>query len=252
MLTPPAAISSMNCTCDEVRGYINSSAHQGKESNALCVRRTQFVSVKDAEAVSVTISSIVVSAVVANVAVAVATSVASAMGGGIGAGMLGAEAGVIEGAAAGSSTVQMSTSGTMNLVTQVQFLHILGRLPNTSESLQAFSEGFGWANLDLPPGAARAVFPWRNETRGRRAQKKSKQSDGAQGAAVNASIAGPEEEAVCSLTWLMLPAEKLFACASLMICVFLLRNLAFLCIKYGFKATPSATFWFPGCRLLCL
>lgn len=206
---------------------------------------------------SVTISSIVASAVAANVAVAVATSVATAVGSVIGGGMVGVEAGVLGaeagaagGAAADSSTLQVSTSGTMNLITQVQYLNVIGRLPNTSESLQVFSEGFGWANLDLPDAAA-AGFPWRNETRERRAQKKSKKSDGAEGGAANASLAGPAEDVLCSFTWLMPPAEKLLVCASLMASVFLLRNLAFLCIKYGFKATPSAVFWFPG-RLLSL
>lgn len=69
--------------------------------------------------------------------------------GGAGAGLATAEAGAAGGAAAeSSSTVQVSTSGTMNLISQVQYLNVLGRVggpgANTSESLQAFADGFGW------------------------------------------------------------------------------------------------------------
>lgn len=149
MVTPPAAASSENCTCDEARGYERGNA-------SACVRKAQFVSTQEAQAAAVTVSNLVVSVTVANVAVAVATSVAGAVGGvvgggmgGAGAGLATAEAGAAGGAAAeSSSTVQVSTSGTMNLISQVQYLNVLGRVggpgANTSESLQAFADGFGW------------------------------------------------------------------------------------------------------------
>jgi len=141
----------------------------------------------------------------------------------------------------------------MNLINQVQFLNVLGRVggSNTSTSLQVFTEGMGWANLELPPDAAASVFPWRysnafsTQPSARRTPKKAKSSND-EGGAVNSSLTSSEEEPACSFTRLVPSVEKLLSCGYLMASVCLLRNLAYYCIKYGFKATPSATFWFPG------
>ena len=49
----------------------------------------------------------------------------------------------------------------MLLISHVQFLNVVGQVggSNGSKPLAAFSEGFGWANMDFP-----AVFPWRSSS----------------------------------------------------------------------------------------
>ena len=110
------------CACN--MGYRSTNA-----SELACVSR-QYVSVKEAEDAARTVSTAVGTVVATNVALAVATAVASsvstavaassggAVGGAVGAGMSGGGGTVLEGA--GSSG---GGSGTLTLITQVQFLN---------------------------------------------------------------------------------------------------------------------------------
>ena len=73
-------------------------------------------------------------------AVAVGAAVAGAVGGAIGGGVGG-------GASAGGG----GGGGCLPLITQVQFLNVLGRVGGTngSEGMASFTEGFGWANYEI-------------------------------------------------------------------------------------------------------
>lgn len=62
-------------------------------------------------------------------------------------------------------TIETSSSAggsCMLLISHVQFLNVVGQVggSNGSKPLAAFSEGFGWANMDFP-----AVFPWRSSSK---------------------------------------------------------------------------------------
>ena len=152
MLTPAGATSLSLCTCDEENGYTwhrdgatgNSSANvstslsEGLNSSTSvvpgrCSRSWQLVTPAEAAAVANTVSNVIAVVAATNIAIAVVSSIGGAVGGAVGgamggsllaaeAGVAGAEAGVVGGGTSGGSATGVSASGTVILISQVQFL----------------------------------------------------------------------------------------------------------------------------------
>lgn len=110
-----------------------------------------------ASSVKTSLTSAVGVIVAANVAVAVGSTVAAAaasVGASGAAGVSGSVAysGISSGGSSATSFVEdtSSVSGTNNLVSQVQYLNMVGQIGGgKSSSLRSYSEGYNWANLDL-------------------------------------------------------------------------------------------------------
>ena len=166
MLTPGGSISVSECKCDERNGYtlqlqdgakwnasVNLSASEldvtasvVKQSNSSrspqswqCVRSWQTVTIAEAKSAAQTLSNVVAAVAAANIAVAVASSVGVAVSGTLGGGLVGLEAGVAGaevggiagGGAVGEPDLSVSASGTVILISQVQFLRYTRAHANT-------------------------------------------------------------------------------------------------------------------------
>ncbi len=146
------ATHAVFCECiEDFRRANQTELPEGSEPDVvLCVRKGQFVSVQDAKKAAQTVSAAVGAVVATNVAVVIASTVASTVASSVAASSGGAAAAAagegVAGSAAGSSS-----GGTIALITQVQFLNQVGRIGGSqgSESMAGFSEGLGWANLEL-------------------------------------------------------------------------------------------------------
>jgi len=139
----------------------------------------------------------------------------------------------------------------------VQFLNLVGRIggSNGSDTMAAFSSGFGWANLELP--ASLAV--WRpqpistdnetlNETKSAGRRAKIKKST--EGCEVKDDCADAEDDLVltesCSLLNLLPSAEKLGTCISLLCSVFAIRSTLCLVFKHCLHKDAPSSFMFPS------
>ena len=103
-----------------------------------CVRASNL-DPATAQAASEMVSTLVGTVVAANVAMAVGTAVAGSVGGAVG------------GATGGASGGGGSGGGCAALITQVQFLNVMGRIggSNGSVGMSSFTEGLGWANFEF-------------------------------------------------------------------------------------------------------
>ncbi len=151
------ALDISACACDGGFRTANESTQDasGAEQVFACVSSTQYISTQEAADAAESVSTAVGVIVAANVAVAVGTSVGVSVSSAVAASSGGAVGGAVGGsggAASGSSSAgSSSSSGTLSLITQVQFLNQVGRIGGSkgSESLGTFTDGFKWANFDL-------------------------------------------------------------------------------------------------------
>jgi len=107
---------------------------------------TSSIDPATAEVISSTISTTLGIVIATNVAVAVGTAVGSAVVGGVAGGVGGGVGGGAAGGGGGGSS-----GGTMALITQVQFLNLLGRAGGSdgSETVAGITDGLSWANYDI-------------------------------------------------------------------------------------------------------
>jgi len=170
-------------------------------------------------------------------ALKVGTSVASAVGAAVASGA---------GGGAGASGGGGGGGAVMPLIGQVQFLNLAGRIGGTngSDSMAAFSSGFGWANLELP--ASMAVWRQNGTAPGSR-RTKTKAKLGCQ---ASGDCAEDETETVtvekCSFQKLMPSVERLCTCLSLLCSVYCLRVGMCLVFQYCLKKEVPSAFMFPN------
>ena len=255
MVTKPGATRMEDCECDQSEGYMlqrenvaNSSNDTSRfeVSNVFCVRSWQVVTVAQAKSVARTVSTVVGTVVASNIAVAAGTAVASALGSAAGGAVVGTTAGTTAGAAGGgigagvaedlaveemAQTIETSSSAggsCMLLISHVQFLNVVGQVggSNGSKPLAAFSEGFGWANMDFP-----AVFPWRSSSNGstssnlkNRRQKKGAAADKKkEEVEIGTNQTESDEEMTCQFHSLAPSFDKVLSCILILVTVSIAR-----------------------------
>ena len=140
----------------------------------------------------------------------------------------------------------------MALVGHVQMLNMVGRVggENGSDSMAAFSDGFGWANLDMQfsifgtETSARRSFRRRARRTSRRAPKKSRDTD------TNVTLDSNEtsvdlEERDCSWDSVAPSVEKIVLCVMILSAVFCVRSLLVLVVQKCFKKEAPTSLLFP-------
>lgn len=208
--------------------------------NGRCMSAGQVVSPEAAAAAAAAVSVAVGAAVAAGIAGGVAGGVAGGAGGGGTGGAGGAEGG---GGGGG---------GAMALIGHVQMLNMVGRVggENGSDSMAAFSDGFGWANLDMQfsifgrDTSARRSSNRRTRRESRRASKKSQNENTNITFDLDANSTNIDE-GNCSWESVAPPVEKIVLCVMILLAVFCTRSLLVVVVEKCFKKEAQTALLFP-------
>ena len=176
-----------------------------------------------ARATAAAVSGVVAAVVAANIAAAVGASIASAVAGSTGGGAVGGGAGSASGGGGACAT----------LIMQVQFLNLVGKVggDDKDENFGAFTDGFGWANLQF------GLFgdtPASNSTdvQGTRRQKQANKT---------AIATDDDADDICAWSEVMPGLEQLTTCGMILLVVSLCRKLVeYFITKVLRKGLPQA------------
>ena len=228
---------------------INTSRREKNDSGTPVDSQCVLISNLDpqtARSVSQAVGGFVAAVVGTNVAVTVGAAVASSIGTAVGGG-IGSAGAATTGSSNGLSASGGGAASCLPLISQVQFLNVMGRVggSNGSASMFAFTSGLGWANYEglLASGKASGLAARRKAKA--RPQDEERKLDCKR--LVNA--AGPEsmsdecEELLdqsCDLSRILPSLEQFASCAACVAAVAAIRSGVALVIKLLHKDVPPS------------
>jgi hypothetical protein len=207
-----------------------------------CVRASNL-DPATAQAASAVVGSLVATVVATNVAMAVGTAVAGSVGGAVG----GATGGASGGGGAGG--------GCAALITQVQFLNVMGRIggSNGSAGMASFTEGLGWANFEFGLiGSSDNGNSSRRAWRQRRAKSRTTdlsvkaecEQQAVEGAELTAECKSLLDTS-CTLGRILPSLEQCVTCFAILSAVAISRALIALAIDKGLHKEVPVSLMFP-------